>query len=247
MRTLLIPLFLFAALTAHAADAGTSDAGSASAGTSDAGSADSGTSDAGSADAGTSDAGSADAGTSDAGSVDAGTSDAGSVDAGTSDAGNTDAGVAPTCIERCEAGDTLVYCDGDAEQRLTCAELNASCGPLNTTWGLDCLLPEGAPCEPGYADGASRCNPAANLFCDVDTCARCEPGQVCETRFPDAPAASATSGGFSEREVDTGTSASCLGCSSSDIPLFGLLFAFGLRDVRKRSRLARQRARRHTA
>lgn len=91
------------------------------------------------------------------------------VDGGPADA---DAG-APGCEPSCE-GDVLTFCDESAAVTLDCTdgdvEGSVRCGVLSAEWGADCLLGAGAPCDPGYALGLSRCDRAAGLFCIDQTC-----------------------------------------------------------------------------
>ena len=100
---------------------------------------------------------------------DGGTLDAGSTDAGGTDAGSTDAG-AVDCTPRCD-GDALLFCDDEDAKSLVMldcvAELDGSCGELSAEWGSDCLLPLGAACAPGYADGDGRCE--GDACCVADT------------------------------------------------------------------------------
>jgi hypothetical protein len=83
-----------------------------------------------------------------------------------------DAGV--ECARRCVDADTLEYCDNGAPTTLACDEATVpgvvACGTIGGAWGDDCLLGEGAACDPGYGGGASRCDRSASLFCIDDVC-----------------------------------------------------------------------------
>jgi hypothetical protein len=130
--------------------------------------------------------GGVDAGELGAGELDAGELDAGELDAGELD-GELDAG--PNCEPRCE-GDELLFCDDGALVALDCQELEGRCGLLSDEWGFDCLVPEGAPCEPGYADGLSRCEGSAQaaLCCIESECAAPPAGTgSCRVFLPPAP------------------------------------------------------------
>lgn len=187
------------------------------------------TEDAGSSDL---DAGDADAGLldDDAGLLgDAGTiaDDAGTIDddAGTvaDDAGQAvDAGDDP-CAPRCE-GDALVFCDDEtgAELLVDCTILGGRCGLLATSWGMDCLLPADAPCEPGYAEGRSRCDPTLNLFCTDDRCSTELPG---DEEPPVVPDTAGGIGGVSDDDQHPLWFLGCTNANSPSIPFFGLLFS----------------------
>lgn len=219
----------------HASDGGTIDAGANSVSGLDAGASDGGEFEADSGrDESDADAGHADAGNDDAG-VDA-NHDAGvvrndgglvSVDAGL----DSDGGHAGPCEAYCDA-DTLFYCDtltGEA-YTIDCVALDARCGELNPSWGMDCLLAEGAECSAQYADGNSRCDPSIPLFCNAGTCQRTagEPDE-------DVTAPS-NAGGISEIDGEDPHPFACLGCDDSDLPdiPFSLLFiGFGVRKLRR--------------
>jgi len=185
-------------------------------------------------DGGTLDAGSVDAGSVDAGSVDAGSGDAGSGDAGSGDAGSVD------CEPRCE-GDTLLFCEDEDSKALVMidciAELDASCGELSPEWGADCLLPTGAACTPGYADGASRC--AGDACCiaefagEAGVCTAQSAGTDCrELEGAPAPVRPVIQG---VDETDEELS-SCLGIDCSNFPGLSLLPLFVALRLRRRRR-----------
>lgn len=147
-------------------------------------------------------------------------------DAGVLDAGVVDAGPPDVCDPRCQ-GAELSFCDGATPTTLDCPALGASCGELSAAWGDDCVLPEGAACDPGYAFGESRCDRAASLYCIESTC------QVAagpETQAPLSPSAGTTS--------SNGTTASSdpFGCSSCGAAsALGFTFVGGaLRRLRRR-------------
>jgi hypothetical protein len=60
-------------------------------------------------------------------------------------------------------GDMLRFCDGAQVVELDCRELGTRCTVISTEWGADCVLGEGAACDPGYAFDASRCDPTVDL------------------------------------------------------------------------------------
>jgi hypothetical protein len=172
----------------------------------------------------------------DAGTDDAGADDAGAVvDAGAAD----DAGAEPDACElRCD-GDVLHYCDGESPATLDCATLGASCGLLDDEWGLDCVLAQGSTCDPGYADGSSRCGDGccACLEEDPDDCAAPESEWACaatgddrciERPAPDDPFLVGTGGN------STATATTCFGCAGFDPFFAALLFGLGLRARRRR-------------
>ena len=137
------------------------------------------------------DAGAVDAGAVDAGAADGGApSDGGALDDGgaLSDGGAPCAGLAPACD-----GDVLRFCDevtGEVRALDCAAELGGRCGLLSDEWGADCLLPEGAPCDPGYADGLSRCEGSAEATrCCVDGACASPPASTesCLELVPGAP------------------------------------------------------------
>jgi hypothetical protein len=190
------------------------------------------------------------------GGIDAGV-DAGSVvDAGTSpaDAGapdDDDAGVPPDpmdggtmptdCQLRCD-GNVLRYCDAVTGEALSidCDALDARCGILSNDWGLDCLLPEGAACSSGYAEGLSRCDPASpagRLYCNMNTCQTSEGDDV----IPEVPD---DSGGLGDTVEENPHPLACLGCSNDNNPLpfsFSALFILlGLRQLTPEARRRRR-------
>ncbi len=182
--------------------------------------------------AGTARAGTFDAGVSDAGEVDAGDVDAGDVDAGDVDGGDVDGG-AGACAPSCD-GQTLSFCDDDAGvASIDCTTVPGAsrCGLLSDAWGNDCLLGEGAACDPGYGFGDSRCDRDASLFCVDGTCAvgTAPPAPVVQTPTPGTATITTTS-------TSSGDIFSCLGCggtgTSGALLLGGLLLA--LRRVPRR-------------
>ncbi|MFZ9885931.1 MAG: hypothetical protein ACO3JL_00405 [Myxococcota bacterium] len=152
--------------------------------------------------------------------------DGGVVDEG--DAGALD------CTPRCD-GEVLVFCDEGARDPVVavdCSAQGATCGLLSESWGFDCLLPLGAVCEPGYAEGLSRCegSAAAALCCVEGVCAA--PGEEtdCRAFVPGAPTRPAGTSAAIEEEG----SSSCLGCTG--FPGLGLLpLGVGLGLRRRRS------------
>jgi hypothetical protein len=187
-----------------------------------------------------------DAGTPD--DEDAGTPDG---DAGTpgDDAGTPpdpmDGGtMPPDCQLRCD-GNVLRYCDAVTGEPLSidCDALEARCGILSSAWGLDCLLPEGAPCASGYADGLSRCDPAGPtgpLFCNMNTCQTTAGGDV----IPEVPD---DSGGLGDTVEENPHPLACLGCSNDNNPLpfsfFSLFVLLGLRQLTPEARRRRRNPR----
>lgn len=173
--------------------------------------------------------GSAPALAQDGGIDDAGASDAG-LDEG--DAGDSDAG-AVDCVPVCE-GDVLRFCDDGEPVELDCGEEGGTCGLVSEEWGFDCLLPEGAACEPGYAEGISRCEGSgeADLCCVEGACA--EPGNVtsCRQFQPEAPSRPA----IANPVADNTGAQSCLGLGGCEgIPGLSLLpLLVGLRLRRRR-------------
>jgi len=156
--------------------------------------------------------------------------DAGAVD--------DDAGVAvdaggDACAPRCE-GDALVFCDDETGDELLvdCAALGARCGLLASTWGMDCLLPADAPCEPGYAEGRSRCDPTLNLFCTDDRCSTELPG---DESPPEIPNSAGGIGGVSEDDQHPLWFLGCTNANSPSIPFFGLMFSTWWLGRRRRS------------
>lgn len=165
--------------------------------------------------------------------------DGGSLDGGDveGDAGTvTDGDAGPVdCLPRCE-GEVLHFCDDGEPVQLDCTETNATCGILSEEWGADCLLPEDAACEPGYADGLSRCQGAGDdppsACCVDEVCLGVNDVDDCRDLLPGAPDRPATA-----NPVAQNTTTSCLGCDS--IPLIGLTPL--LVGLRLHSRLRRRR------
>lgn len=175
----------------------------------------------------------------DAGSLDGGLAedDAGEpTDAGepADDGGVVEDDAGPVdCTPRCD-GEILRFCDADRPVSLDCSESGATCGVLTPEWGADCLLPEGAACDPSYADGVSRCQGAStsgpSSCCVEGVCTvLTENTDTCRAFRPGAPDRPGTGGA-----VDSGLDAvSCLGCDS--IPLLSLApLLVGLRLRRRR-------------
>ena len=222
---------LACATGARAQDGGDADAGDVDAGEIDAGDVDAGEIDAGEIDAGFADAGFVDAGFADAGFADAGTVvDAGDVvdggaaaDGGLADGGAC--GFAPFCDD-----DELVFCDGLAEDRVDCADVHddARCGLLNDEWGFDCLLPEGAACFPGYAGGASRCDPEDAPYCTEGVCSDDEPGPT------EPPDPTPGSGALVPSTTESSSFFSCESCQGGQQG--ALLFGAFLLALRRRRR-----------
>ncbi|MBI1946019.1 MAG: hypothetical protein HYS27_10000 [Deltaproteobacteria bacterium] len=150
--------------------------------------------------------------------------DAGVQDAGVEDAGTPDNPCDPSCD-----GDTLRFCDGETPRELPCDAPFARCDELSAAWGADCLLPEGAACDPGYAFGESRCDRAASLYCIEGTCQVASGPEVPGPLSP-SPGTSSTSG--------TSATSDPFGCSScGSASALGLLGCGGaLRRLRRRAR-----------
>jgi hypothetical protein len=151
---------------------------------------------------------------------------------GVDDAGNPAPDAATTgCEEKC-TGAILTFCSdatGEALE-LDCGALDARCGLLNEAWGLDCLLPQGAVCHPGYADGATRCDPEGAGGAAV----HCTSG-LCSTNAPAADAGPTPPGLVDGTGRDATTEESCLGCpSSGSFPFLAAFAFFGLRRRRGR-------------
>lgn len=166
----------------------------------------------------------------DAGAPDGGVpdGDGGAVldDAGAGDAGPVD------CTPRCE-GEVLRFCDDGEPVALDCSETGATCQVLSEEWGADCVLPPGAACDPGYADGLSRCagagdDPPSNC-CVNNACAPPDDEvNSCRAFLPDAPARPTA-----DNALDDDAASSCLGCEG--IPLLTLApLLVGLRLRRRR-------------
>lgn len=196
--------------------------------------------------------------------VDAGAPDAGGLDAGGLDAGNLvdggvdlDGGPDPDpdpqpdpdpdpqpdpepdpvgCDIVCE-GEVLRFCDAvtGEPREVDCTELGGRCGLLSDTWGLDCLLPEGAACSPSYAEGRSRCDPIGPLYCRNGRCTD-NPNEV--EVLPEIPN---TAGGIGDTTGDDPGPLACLGCDDSGFPFSfaGLFVALGWQRFRRRRRRAR--------
>ncbi len=122
------------------------------------------------------------------------------------------------CTPQCD-GDVLRFCDFGAAATLVCADVDANvsgetCGLLSAEWGFDCLLPDGAACDPGFGFGQSRCAGGACI------------DQVCATGEPlGEPVLEPTQG--TDFVANTApTSDSCLGCPQTSLvgplPLLGL-------------------------
>jgi hypothetical protein len=144
-----------------------------------------------------------------------------------------DGGVpAVSFCDEADAGPSAIACapDGGVTGSDGCASIPAVDG--GQPWGPDCVLGEGAPCDPGYAFGASRCDPdkvdsnGHHLFCvgDVCTFAASKPG-------PEAPL---------EPSAGTHTAPSsttnCFGCnntSTAGAVMFGAAL-LSLRRLRRR-------------
>jgi hypothetical protein len=127
----------------------------------------------------------------------------------------------------------LHFCEGESTAHsVDCTELEGRCGELNPEWGLDCLLPQGATCHPGYAQGASRCDPEGAggepLHCADN---------VCGTTEPAADAGPTPPGLVDGTGRDATTEESCLGCGSSgSFPFLAAGALFGLRLRRREGR-----------
>lgn len=141
---------------------------------------------------------------------------------------------------RCE-GNTLIFCDAltGEERTLSCDELGATCGLLSDAWGFDCLLPEGAPCEPGYANGLSRCAGASSrTLCCVDgTCAEPPSGtERCHDLLPDPPPVPGPGGEPAPSGEDTPATSGCpvAGCTQAPASLAALLLGLALGRARRR-------------
>lgn len=180
----------------------------------------------------------------DAGFIDGGAEpDAGAPDAGEPEEGDAgepgqeDGGLPPgdagevDCTPRCE-GEVLHFCDDETPVSIDCSETGATCGELSAEWGADCLLPEGAACDPSYADGLSRCLGSADATaCCVDGSCGAPPAGTssCRAFVPGAPERPGA-GSAIDGQDDT---SSCLGCEG--IPLLSLLpLAVGLRLRRRK-------------
>jgi hypothetical protein len=166
--------------------------------------------------------------------VDAGPEE-GEPDAGEPDAGPD--GEPDPCDPRCD-GDVLLFCDVVTPVALDCVggplEGAVRCGELSPAFGADCLLGAGAPCDPDYGFGLSRCDRQAGLFCIDGTCAPAPgPPPVPEPLVP-------TPGSRPPPTTDVDAGTSCLGCANpaptSTAALGGALFL-----LRRRARLLPRR------
>ncbi len=144
-----------------------------------------------------------------------------------------DAGFSGDCTPTCD-GELLRFCDDGEPVALDCTETGATCGLLSDEWGFDCVLPAGADCDPGYAEGLSRCDGAgdATRCCVDDVCG--DPGEAnsCRRFAPGTPAFPEEPGSTDEPPA----AASCLGLGGCEgIPLLSFLpLIFGLRLLRRR-------------
>jgi len=124
---------------------------------------------------------------------------------------------APACIDAA----TLSFCDTGTPVTLACATVadGARCGPLSNDWGDDCLLPDGATCDPGYGFGDSRCDDG--LACRDGACA---PGAP-EPEPPLSPTAGTVA-------ADTTTPPSPTSCAGAGVGLLPLALALARRRRR---------------
>lgn len=108
---------------------------------------------------------------------------------------------APSCVDETH----LSFCDDGEAVTLDCAVVDdgARCALLSDAWGADCLLPEGAVCDPGYALAESRCD--EGMSCIDGVCAVGEP--------VDEPLLLPTPGTIAAN--DTSNTTSTTGCASS--------------------------------
>jgi hypothetical protein len=118
-------------------------------------------------------------------------------------------------------GDVLHFTDsqtGEAQTIDCAAKLSATCGTI-AGWGADCVLPDGADCDPGYAGGKTRCT---GSFCV---------GHKCTQTAGSDPAPTPTE--FGEDALTLSTS--CLGCPASGTgsPAAFLQVVFGLWGLRR--------------
>ncbi len=127
---------------------------------------------------------------------------------------------------QCEA-DILVFFDRSVneDRSIDCIALGGHCGILNDDWGLDCVLDENAMCDSGYANGYTRCNREAGLFCIESKCIISEPIEQEGVEPPD------DASGIGDRPNDTG---SCVQTDSS----FLILSLIGLIGMKRRQRYA---------
>ena len=146
-------------------------------------------------------------------------------DVSVADAVNTDAAGAldaGACTNRCEAN-TLFFCDGAQESEIDCAALDARCGLVDESWGFDCLLPEGATCAAGYAQGLSACDGANNAtrcciegVCSTTSESDCRVFANDDTRPPTQLAGTPNN---ISTDVNTNPIQSCLGCQQTPFTL----------------------------
>jgi hypothetical protein len=156
--------------------------------------------------------------------------DAGVVDAG-APVDPPDAGVDP-CTPRCE-GDTLRFCDQDTPVTRDCADEGAICGELSPAWGADCLLPEGAACEPGYGDDLSACEGAsAGIRCCIDDTCQSAGGADCRDFAPARPDLPGPATGGPIEPSDDLSTTSCLDCQNANL---AWLFPLALFRWRRRT------------
>ena len=113
------------------------------------------------------------------------------------------------CTPRCVDATTLAFCDAGAPVTLTCADVDptAQCAPLSPAWGDDCVLGDGAACDPGYAFGHSRCDEALSLFCVDAACTLAAGPPAAGPPLEPDPGTTPT--------ATTTTTASCLGCAGA--------------------------------
>jgi len=121
------------------------------------------------------------------------------------------------CASRCEDDDDgnagVAFCDNGVPAFIVCRDVDvgAVCGLVSAGFGFDCLLPDGVPCDPGYAAGASRCRSGA---CRDEICAPGAPVSENPKEPTRGTAIAATVGA---------SSSSCAGCPSASLllPLAG--------------------------
>ena len=119
------------------------------------------------------------------------------------------------CVTACVDDSAIEFFDGVACVRIACADVDEGsvCGEVSADFGDDCLLADGAACDPGYADGASRC---ASHACVDGVCGNGENQPEGDLEPTDGTA------------IDNGAVASstgCFGCPSTSlvVPFFGAL------------------------
>lgn len=133
-----------------------------------------------------------------------------------SDGGDEGEGEGEVACERaCLDATTLQFCDAGAVSTLACSDVDdgAVCGFHSARVGFDCVLPEGAACDPQYAFGASRCGPG--LFCNA---------LVCSTTAPAAAGDPVPTNGTKIVEDDE-TTTSCTSCAATDATAWLVVFA----------------------